>query len=213
MRFLPKLPAVEMQRVASLGSASRLIGITFGLMALATFAVHTEHLVQHRAGSATALLTLAIVFCAALVSGVVGFACSALAGAGLVHLYARPSDVIGLMLLCSIAIQHADKGLTFSIDGDPGLAWQIDEGDAFELLGNVMDNAAKWARQRVAVAAWRSDDGLHLRVDDGPRLQRHAVGAAIARAWRRKSSRPRRRIGGRRRSRRQPRRSARAVEF
>lgn len=64
---------------------------------------------------------------------------------------------------------YADKGLSFSIDVPAGLAWRIDEGDAFEMFGNVLDNAAKWARTRVAVSARRDGDALHLRVDDdGP---------------------------------------------
>ena len=64
---------------------------------------------------------------------------------------------------------YADKDLTFSLECAPALEWRIDEGDAFEMLGNVMDNAAKWARQRVAVSARREGDRLHLRIDDdGP---------------------------------------------
>ncbi|MDE2452668.1 MAG: histidine kinase, partial [Burkholderiales bacterium] len=63
----------------------------------------------------------------------------------------------------------ADKGLVFALDCAPALAWRIDEGDAFELLGNLMDNACKWARQRVAVSVRREGDSLHLRIDDdGP---------------------------------------------
>lgn len=69
----------------------------------------------------------------------------------------------------SLAKVYADKGLVFSLDCATGLAWRIDEGDAFELLGNLMDNAAKWARQRIAVSARREGDSLHLRIDDdGP---------------------------------------------
>ncbi|MEP7140441.1 MAG: ATP-binding protein, partial [Caldimonas sp.] len=69
----------------------------------------------------------------------------------------------------SLAKVYADKGLVFTLDCEPALAWRIDEGDAFEILGNLMDNAAKWARQRVAVSARREGDRLHLRVDDdGP---------------------------------------------
>ena len=69
----------------------------------------------------------------------------------------------------SLAKVHADKGLVFTLDCDPALAWRIDEGDAFELFGNLMDNAAKWARQRVAVSARRDGDRLHLGIDDdGP---------------------------------------------
>ena len=69
----------------------------------------------------------------------------------------------------SLAKVYADKSLAYTLDCAPALAWRIDEGDAFELLGNLMDNAAKWARQRVAVSVRREGDGLHLRVDDdGP---------------------------------------------
>jgi two-component system sensor histidine kinase PhoQ len=69
----------------------------------------------------------------------------------------------------SLAKVYADKGLVFKLDCEPALTWRLDEGDAFELLGNLMDNAAKWARQRVAVSARREGDCLHLRIDDdGP---------------------------------------------
>ncbi|HSV47785.1 MAG TPA: ATP-binding protein [Ramlibacter sp.] len=69
----------------------------------------------------------------------------------------------------SLAKVYADKGLAFSVDCPPGLSWRIDEGDAFEMMGNVMDNAAKWARGRVAVSSWREGRALHIRVDDdGP---------------------------------------------
>ena len=64
---------------------------------------------------------------------------------------------------------HADKGLAFTLDCPLALSWRIDEGDAFEMLGNVMDNAAKWARHQVVVRAWRDADRLNIRIeDDGP---------------------------------------------
>ena len=64
---------------------------------------------------------------------------------------------------------YADKGLAFGLDCPPELSWRIDEGDAFEMFGNLLDNAAKWARQRVAVSVVREAGALHIRVDDdGP---------------------------------------------
>ena len=64
---------------------------------------------------------------------------------------------------------YAAKALVFAFDCPSELNWQIDEGDAFELLGNVMDNAAKWARHRVTVEVRREAARLHIRVDDdGP---------------------------------------------
>ncbi|MEO7245102.1 MAG: ATP-binding protein [Rubrivivax sp.] len=69
----------------------------------------------------------------------------------------------------SLAKVYADKGLVFSLDIPPGLSWRIDEGDAFEMLGNVMDNAAKWATHQVAASLQREGKRLHIRVeDDGP---------------------------------------------
>lgn len=64
---------------------------------------------------------------------------------------------------------YAEKGLAFNVICPPGLNWRIDEGDAFEILGNVLDNAAKWARKRVVARVWQENDHLCIRVeDDGP---------------------------------------------
>jgi len=69
----------------------------------------------------------------------------------------------------ALAKVHAGKGLAIAIACEPALSWRIEEGDLFEILGNTMDNAAKWARARVAVRAWREAGKLHLQVDDdGP---------------------------------------------
>jgi two-component system, OmpR family, sensor histidine kinase PhoQ len=69
----------------------------------------------------------------------------------------------------SLAKVYADKALAFAVACPPDMNWRIDEGDAFELLGNVLDNAAKWAKQHVAVRVWREGDRLRIRVeDDGP---------------------------------------------
>jgi two-component system, OmpR family, sensor histidine kinase PhoQ len=64
---------------------------------------------------------------------------------------------------------YAEKGLVIVTQAQPDLTWRIDEGDVFEILGNLMDNAAKWARTRVSARAWRDGGRLLLRVeDDGP---------------------------------------------
>lgn len=69
----------------------------------------------------------------------------------------------------SLAKVYAEKNLEFKVDCPPGLSWRIDEGDAFEMFGNVLDNAAKWAKHRVAVEARREGGDLKVRVeDDGP---------------------------------------------
>lgn len=69
----------------------------------------------------------------------------------------------------SLAKVYVDKQLVFALDCPPELSWRIDEGDAFEMLGNVMDNAAKWARRTVTARLWLEAGRLHIRVvDDGP---------------------------------------------
>jgi two-component system sensor histidine kinase PhoQ len=64
---------------------------------------------------------------------------------------------------------YAERGLVLAVQCPADLGWRIDEGDLFELAGNVMDNAAKWTRQRVTATASLSDRGFVLVVeDDGP---------------------------------------------
>jgi two-component system sensor histidine kinase PhoQ len=66
----------------------------------------------------------------------------------------------------ALAKVYADKGLAITAECPADLAWRIDEGDLFEMMGNVMDNASKWARQRVATRAWLQGGSLHIRVED-----------------------------------------------
>ena len=69
----------------------------------------------------------------------------------------------------SLAKVYLDKQLLLGLDCPPELSWRIDEGDAFEMLGNVLDNAAKWARHTVTARLWLEAGRLHIRVvDDGP---------------------------------------------
>jgi two-component system, OmpR family, sensor histidine kinase PhoQ len=64
---------------------------------------------------------------------------------------------------------YADKSLTYAVDCPPELTWRIDEGDAFEMLGNLLDNASKWAKHRVGVNVRREGNRLSIRIaDDGP---------------------------------------------
>ncbi|MDD2878882.1 MAG: ATP-binding protein [Rhodoferax sp.] len=69
----------------------------------------------------------------------------------------------------TLAKVYLEKDLTFALDCPPELTWRMDEGDAFEMLGNLLDNAAKWAKAKVTVRIWLEDRRLHLRIcDDGP---------------------------------------------
>ncbi|MGH8144466.1 MAG: hypothetical protein ACREU2_18375, partial [Steroidobacteraceae bacterium] len=69
---------------------------------------------------------------------------------------------------------HSRKDLCLEIDVSAALAFVGDSGDILELLGNVLDNACKWCRSRVAVSARLDPDRtpsqrLSIVVeDDGP---------------------------------------------
>lgn len=69
----------------------------------------------------------------------------------------------------TLAKVYLDKKLSFTLECPPELAWRLDEGDAFEMLGNLLDNAAKWAKREVGAHIWLDGHGLNIRVaDDGP---------------------------------------------
>jgi signal transduction histidine kinase len=64
---------------------------------------------------------------------------------------------------------HRDKVLAFDLRAPPGpVEYAADREDVLELLGNVLDNACKWARSAVHVTV---EPGEQLRIlveDDGP---------------------------------------------
>lgn len=70
---------------------------------------------------------------------------------------------------------YADKNIKFSINIDPNLRVRADEGDLYELLGNLLDNASKWCKSRVQISAKLSRRNVELIVeDDGPGFPENA---------------------------------------
>lgn len=68
---------------------------------------------------------------------------------------------------------YADKGIEATFDVAPQVEFHGDEGDLLEIVGNLVDNAFKWSRQRVRVIA--ESRKMHGQVDllicvedDGP---------------------------------------------
>jgi signal transduction histidine kinase len=65
----------------------------------------------------------------------------------------------------------ADKGLVYKIDIATDIAIACEAQDLDELLGNLLDNASKWARRRVVVGADRVGPMVEITIeDDGPGL-------------------------------------------
>lgn len=87
---------------------------------------------------------------------------------------------------------HADKAMTIDVAVARDLRFRGEREDLEEALGNLVDNACKWCRSRVAVTAAREGDGergaaarlMILVEDDGPGLPPEARAAAVERGRR-----------------------------
>ncbi|RYX94956.1 MAG: HAMP domain-containing histidine kinase [Bradyrhizobiaceae bacterium] len=67
---------------------------------------------------------------------------------------------------------HGDKAIRFVIDVPPALTVACEAQDLDEMLGNLLENAYKWARNRVSITAMTNDQRMVALVitDDGPGL-------------------------------------------
>ncbi len=66
---------------------------------------------------------------------------------------------------------HADKTIQFTIEGPDQLMLPLERHDLEEMFGNLLDNAAKWARTQVRVSIKTCDEGIVVGIDDdGPGL-------------------------------------------
>jgi signal transduction histidine kinase len=61
---------------------------------------------------------------------------------------------------------HAERGLTIDIDVPADCTARVQREDLDEMLGNLLDNACKWARSRVVVSAGAAPRGVVIAVDD-----------------------------------------------
>jgi two-component system sensor histidine kinase PhoQ len=72
-------------------------------------------------------------------------------------------------LCAAMAKVYHDKNIRYLIDLPSGHGLRVDEGDLMEVLGNALDNASKWCRDRVAVTASADGQMSWLMIDDnGP---------------------------------------------
>jgi signal transduction histidine kinase len=68
---------------------------------------------------------------------------------------------------------YDERGIELAVSASPGLKFQGEKQDFEEMVGNLLDNACKWARARVALSAERNGTGPNFTVlvdDDGPGL-------------------------------------------
>ncbi len=80
---------------------------------------------------------------------------------------------------------HVERHLDISAGVAPDIEAPVRQEDLEEMLGNILDNACKWARSRVVITASRRDDAVEFVVDDdGPGLPPAAREAAMQRGVR-----------------------------
>lgn len=92
---------------------------------------------------------------------------------------------VAMPLMRTLGKIHRDKGLVFSSQISPELLFAGEHQDLQEMLGNLLDNACKWAKAEVQLSAGRSDHGLVICVeDDGPGVPDDKLTALGARGQR-----------------------------
>lgn len=61
---------------------------------------------------------------------------------------------------------HADRGIAVDVRVSAAESVRVQREDLDEMLGNLLDNACKWARSRVVISASRDGDVAVIDVDD-----------------------------------------------
>ncbi|MFO1149717.1 MAG: HAMP domain-containing sensor histidine kinase [Alsobacter sp.] len=84
-------------------------------------------------------------------------------------------------------MQHLPRSeqLAWTCDVPPGTLVSMDPADFSEIVGNLLDNARKWARSRVAVSCIAAEQHVHVTIeDDGPGIPEHKRSLVLARGER-----------------------------
>lgn len=84
----------------------------------------------------------------------------------------------------ALAKVYRDKNINFTFDIPESCPARIDEGDAMEVLGNLLDNASKWCRQQVKVRIQTKPALMICIEDDGPGVPHEKVALILQRGGR-----------------------------
>ncbi|MFV7454455.1 sensor histidine kinase [Stenotrophomonas maltophilia] len=99
--------------------------------------------------------------------------------AGLAADHRQRTDVAAVaQAMCRLMARvHGERGIAFTAAGiDPTLQFAGASADLEEMLGNLLDNAGRWAQGQVQVSAEADDGQLRIGVrDDGPGLAADAL--------------------------------------
>ncbi len=78
------------------------------------------------------------------------------------------------------------KMLSFTLDFDHSIGLLVDETDLMEMIGNLVENATKWAKTSIHISSSRTSDGTVIITveDDGPGLSAEEIMAVQTRGVR-----------------------------
>ena len=85
-------------------------------------------------------------------------------GAGSLHVVDVPTVLASLVALMQQL--HAPRGLHWQVQVPTGLRWTGSASDLEEMVGNLLDNAGKWAKGQVRLSATLNLQGLQVVVED-----------------------------------------------
>jgi signal transduction histidine kinase len=82
---------------------------------------------------------------------------------------------------------YRDRGLVFAVEAQDGLRFRGESQDLTDLIGNLLDNAGKWARGRIVIHAERDPQPdaagrLYFTAwidDDGPEIDESRPGSGL----------------------------------
>jgi two-component system, OmpR family, sensor histidine kinase PhoQ len=100
-------------------------------------------------------------------------------------------DTILHKIVASLRKVYTDKQIEYGLSIEENLAYYCEEGDIYEIAGNLLDNASKWCRKNVYVSLFEIDDaGLSnysvalVVEDDGPGIDEEKITAILQRGVR-----------------------------
>ncbi len=98
---------------------------------------------------------------------------------------------IAQKIIATLGKVYKDKRIESQLNISSMLNIKIDEGDLFELLGNLIENAFKWSNNKVLVSAETLDGQTQITIeDDGPGINKEQRDLILLRGQRADQSTP-----------------------
>ena len=79
-------------------------------------------------------------------------------------------------IIAALSRLHQDRSIAFELNGSEDLLVACDPEDFSEMMGNLIDNAAKWAQSKIIVSIQKVNSSVRIVIeDDGPGVPPESV--------------------------------------